>query len=200
MDKRTTHFPIGMPMERALQSFTGVIAEWLLSSLMHSSQSREFYCQAVTSIFSDGLNIYLKSNDKIQARVRETAETLHDPDASMQQRRNATTALVNMLFPQENHFVSLDEMRDRWRAESPGNGKMVEKRERQKETFAKRLREQIEQKGLTQAELAEKADMTQPGIAMLLSRRCQPQQRTVAKLAAALGVSPEDLWPDFRDV
>jgi transcriptional regulator with XRE-family HTH domain len=52
--------------------------------------------------------------------------------------------------------------------------------------------------GMTQAELAEKTDVNQPAIANMLSRECRPQRRTIAKLAAAFGVEPEELWP-FKD-
>jgi lambda repressor-like predicted transcriptional regulator len=32
---------------------------------------------------------------------------------------------------------------------------------------------------------------------MILSRRCRPHQRTVGRIAAALGVEVEELWPEI---
>lgn len=47
--------------------------------------------------------------------------------------------------------------------------------------------------GYTQAELAEKVGISQPAIQALESGRAQPKGTTVVNLAAALGVSAEEL-------
>jgi transcriptional regulator with XRE-family HTH domain len=52
---------------------------------------------------------------------------------------------------------------------------------------------------LTQTELAERVGVGQSAIAMLLRRRCRPQRKTLGKLASALGVELEELWPRFRE-
>ncbi|HEX8323484.1 MAG TPA: helix-turn-helix transcriptional regulator [Tepidisphaeraceae bacterium] len=70
--------------------------------------------------------------------------------------------------------------------------------EGQERTFASKLDQLMKKHGMTQAELAEKTDVNQPAIANMLSRECRPQRRTIAKLAAAFGVEPEELWP-FKD-
>jgi transcriptional regulator with XRE-family HTH domain len=48
---------------------------------------------------------------------------------------------------------------------------------------------------MTQAQLADKLGLGQPAISMMLQRNCRPQKRTVVRLADALGVAPEELWP-----
>ena len=37
----------------------------------------------------------------------------------------------------------------------------------------------------------------QPAISMVLTRNCRPQRRTVEKIAKALDVSAEEVWPGF---
>lgn len=48
---------------------------------------------------------------------------------------------------------------------------------------------------MTQDQLAEKIGVGQPAISMMLKRQCRPQKRTVQRLAEALGVAAEELWP-----
>lgn len=67
--------------------------------------------------------------------------------------------------------------------------------DREEVTFAERLRGVMEEKGVTQQTLADRVGVGQPAIAMMLARQCRPQQRTVVKLAQALGVDRSELWP-----
>jgi transcriptional regulator with XRE-family HTH domain len=53
----------------------------------------------------------------------------------------------------------------------------------------------MESNGLTQAELAAKVGVGQPAISMMLNRSCRPQKKTVRRIATALGVTVEELWP-----
>lgn len=59
-----------------------------------------------------------------------------------------------------------------------------------------RLRELRETQLMTQAELAERAGLTQATISFLETGKTRPQLRTVRKLAAALGVEPAALTDD----
>jgi transcriptional regulator with XRE-family HTH domain len=66
----------------------------------------------------------------------------------------------------------------------------------QEETqFAERLSRLLAERQLTQAELARRICVGQSAVSMLLSRKCRPQPRTLGKIAEALGVGVEDLWP-----
>jgi len=67
--------------------------------------------------------------------------------------------------------------------------------DREESLFADRLRALMAERGLTQAQLAEKIGVGQPAISMMLQRACRPQRRTVQRLAEALAVHPEELWP-----
>ena len=59
--------------------------------------------------------------------------------------------------------------------------------------FGARVRELREQLGLTQVELADKADMYQPDLCDLEKGRHSPTLETVGRIASALGVEPSDL-------
>ena len=48
---------------------------------------------------------------------------------------------------------------------------------------------------MTQKQLGQAANMTQPQISYLERGQHRPQEGTVTKLAEALGVSPEELLP-----
>jgi transcriptional regulator with XRE-family HTH domain len=67
----------------------------------------------------------------------------------------------------------------------------------QEETFARRLRELMDAKQISQRELADRVGCSQPAISQMLSRVCRPQKKTILKLAEALNVQPRDLWPDI---
>jgi transcriptional regulator with XRE-family HTH domain len=51
--------------------------------------------------------------------------------------------------------------------------------------------------GITQEELAKTVGIGQPAISNMLKRQCRPQKRTVERLAEALKLSPQDLWPNY---
>jgi DNA-binding XRE family transcriptional regulator len=64
--------------------------------------------------------------------------------------------------------------------------------------FSAALTRLMAERQLTQAELAERIGVGQSAIAMLLKRRCRPQRRTLGKLAEALSVPVDELWPGFN--
>lgn len=64
--------------------------------------------------------------------------------------------------------------------------------------FAERLREVMNARSMTQAELAARIGCTQPAISQMLKRQCRPQKNTILKLASALNVDPRELWRDLE--
>lgn len=58
-----------------------------------------------------------------------------------------------------------------------------------------RLGQVRREQGLTQRELAARAGITQVALSHLETRRAQPRLTTARALAAALGVSVDELWP-----
>jgi transcriptional regulator with XRE-family HTH domain len=73
----------------------------------------------------------------------------------------------------------------------------VQKMNTQEEAFAKRLRELMDAKQISQRELAERVGCSQPAISQMMNRMCRPQKKTILKLAEALNVQPRELWPDI---
>lgn len=70
--------------------------------------------------------------------------------------------------------------------------------DREEEEFATRLQKLMIEKGVTQQQLAEKLKVGQPAISNMLNRQCRPQRRTIYRIAGALGVNPEELWPNIE--
>jgi len=68
------------------------------------------------------------------------------------------------------------------------------KMDREERTFADRLQVAMTERGITQAELAEKIGVGQPTVSMMLNRTCRPQKKTVQKIATALGVTILTPW------
>ena len=54
----------------------------------------------------------------------------------------------------------------------------------------------MRERRLTQADLAQRAGLSQPAISMMLARKYRPQRRTVRLLAQVLGVAESELWPE----
>ena len=51
---------------------------------------------------------------------------------------------------------------------------------------------------VSEEKLAEMIGVTQPAISMMLQRECRPQRRTIVRIAEALELDPQDLWPGFQ--
>jgi transcriptional regulator with XRE-family HTH domain len=68
---------------------------------------------------------------------------------------------------------------------------------REESIFAQRVDSLMREKELTQELLAERIGVSQPAISNMLTRKCRPQRRTVARIATALNVRPEEIWPGY---
>jgi len=120
-----------------------------------------------------------------------------------EEQRQATTALIaEILFPNadDNGLAGLDlvEAENLAPKSNPEAKDVLNEMDRQEDIFAQRLRELMEEKGLTQAGLADAVGLGQPAISMMLNRSCRPQRKTVLRFAEALGVPPASLWPNFE--
>jgi lambda repressor-like predicted transcriptional regulator len=141
--------------------------------------------------------------EECEDELREEAVTLFQQLASGEltpdEEFSTVTLLAEILFPNEDGEDSLG--LDLESAEKtakqllPQADSILDKMDRQEEPFANLLRALMEEKGMTQAELAEKLGIGQPAISMMLQRQCRPQKRTVIRIAEALGVEPSVLWP-----
>jgi lambda repressor-like predicted transcriptional regulator len=148
-------------------------------------------------IFAKCFRAYLECNEQVQGVIREMAEIVNSPEADEQEREMALGTLAEALFPEYDggHLgIDLEEANKACVENSPDGKEAQQELDRQEQAFADRLKTAMQQKGMTQAQLAGRAGVQQPAISMMLNRNCRPQQRTVRKLAEALGVTPQELW------
>lgn len=142
--------------------------------------------------FASFLNAYVNCSPEIQAIVVEMSKIIVSEDADTDDKMHAIDAFIEALWPSlatdaiERH--QLMEQSDEFK----NAGALLDQEEA---TFSEKVRNLMEAKGLTQEYLAQATGVTQPAIANILNRSCRPQQRTVSRFAAALGVEPSVLWP-----
>jgi lambda repressor-like predicted transcriptional regulator len=115
---------------------------------------------------------------------------------------NATQALLaEILFPNadDNGFPGLDleEAEEIACREVPEAKEILDRMDQEESVFADRLRAAMSQKGITQEQLAEKLGVGQSAISMMLQRNCRPQKRTIVRMAEALELQPDELWPNL---
>ena len=95
--------------------------------------------------------------------------------------------------------MDLQESEDEAVQKSPELAVIVKQMDAEEATFAQRLQDTMDEQGMTQSELATAVGLGQSAIANLLARNCRPQRRTVVKLAKALNIAPDELWPRNQD-
>jgi lambda repressor-like predicted transcriptional regulator len=115
----------------------------------------------------------------------------------------ATAALLaEILFPNADHKglpgLDLVEAEGIARQISEEATAVLDEMDKEEWVFAERLRSIMAAKGFTQSQLAEKIGVGQPAISNMLQRECRPQKRTIVKIAEALDVPAEELWPNIR--
>lgn len=149
-------------------------------------------------LFADVFQAYLECSNEIQAAIREMVDIVHSDDATEDEREAAVITIAESLFPSKcNGTLGMD------LEECPKNASVEAKEilkhlNRERATFSERLATLLDAKGMTQEELATAIGVRQPAISMMLARNCRPQRRTVEKIAKALKVSAEDVWPGFK--
>jgi lambda repressor-like predicted transcriptional regulator len=147
------------------------------------------------------LRAYLECSDEIQAGIREMLEILNDPNTDDDDRDSTLITLADALFfnPNDGKLgIDLEELEKREAEHSDEARNVVETMDWEEAAFATRLREAMQKEGVNQEELAAKIGIGQPAVSNMLNRQCRPQRRTVLRLANALHVAPDALWPDFK--
>jgi lambda repressor-like predicted transcriptional regulator len=141
-------------------------------------------------------------DDELRAEVIELFKQLNGGALDAEERRATTVLLAEILFPYADHkglpgldFVEAEEIAP---SITPEAKNLLARMDEEEAVFARQVQRLMEEKGMTQAELADKVGLGQPAISMMLNRTCRPQQKTVARFAQALEVPPEELWPRFQ--
>lgn len=157
------------------------------------------------------LQAYIECSDELQAHAKVMIRALSDPELDEDERHLAATTLYEILLPftddadklygmdleqaeqtVKNHPLSKDSRDGKLCNDAAA---VLDRMDAEETTFADRLADLMKSVGISQTELASRAGVGQPAIAMMLKRECRPQKRTVRRLAEALGVPPDQLWP-----
>jgi predicted XRE-type DNA-binding protein len=147
------------------------------------------------------LRAYIECSDEIQAGIREMLEILSDPNTDEDDRDMTLRTLADALFPNPHEGKLGMDLEESERLGAEYSAEMrtaLDEMNREEETFAARLRSVMESQEISQEQLAEKLKIGQPAISNMLNRQCRPQRRTVLRLAEALGVTAEELWPGIK--
>lgn len=148
-----------------------------------------------TQMFAQVFRAYKECSDEIQAAIRDMVDILDDEDATNDEKEAALSTIQEALFP-KTHDGNLGIDLEVHEGVVTGETKEVlERMKVQEDTFARALERLLDEKGMTQQDLADAIGVGQPAISMMLNRRCRPQRRTVEKIAGALKVPTSDLWP-----
>jgi transcriptional regulator with XRE-family HTH domain len=141
-------------------------------------------------------------SDEIQEVVFRMFSVVENPQSTPFERERALMTIADALFlnPDNEGEYGMDLVASESFAaeENPRLAAEGERMDAQETAFAARLRELMTLKGVTQQELADRVGCSQPAISQLLNRKCRPQKRTLLKLAEALGIRPQELWPDLE--
>jgi lambda repressor-like predicted transcriptional regulator len=140
-------------------------------------------------------------DDELRTEAIELFKQLASGELSEEEVYATTALLAEILFPNADHKglpgLDLVEAEAIARNISEEAKDVLDEMDKEESIFAENLRAAMAKQGLTQAQLAERIGVGQPAISNMLQRECRPQQRTVMKLAQALGVPPEELWPNL---
>jgi lambda repressor-like predicted transcriptional regulator len=149
-----------------------------------------------SSMFAEVLPAYLNCPNEVQALIQQMAKVVNDPAATEEARRGARAAIAAALFGGGRNEAFGVDLEDYAASRVSARVKAIDTQLNEEEAvFAERLAALLEKKSMSQAELAKAVGVGQSAISMMLARRCRPQRRTVEKIARALNVAAEELWP-----
>jgi len=156
--------------------------------------------QTLTKIFADVFQSYMECSDDVQAAVREMVKVVKSVDATEEERDSAIETIAEALFPSKHEGeIGIDFDGDFAKVAPIEIKRTLQEMEKEGAGFGERVIAILEAKGMTQSDLAAEIGIGQPAVSMIVSRNCRPQKRTIEKIAKALKVSPEQLWPGFKD-
>jgi predicted XRE-type DNA-binding protein len=142
---------------------------------------------------------FAECDEELREEARELFKALASGQLDEEQRIATTALLAEILFPNADQdglpgldLVEAEQIAPRANPEAKD---VLGQMDAEEAEFAKRLRQLMEAKNMTQAELASVVGVGQPAISMMLNRSCRPQKKTVLRFAQALGVAPQELWP-----
>ncbi len=152
---------------------------------------------------------YMECSDEIQSVVRSMFAVLEHEHTTEGDRKRALSTIADALFLNPAHGHGGYGMDLTKIERDSAKGHPVESRrpvitnrldqlDTQEAMFADRLRHFLNEKNITQEELADRIGCTQSAISKMLTRQARPQRKTILKMAEALKVEPTDLWPQLE--
>lgn len=155
--------------------------------------------EALAPLAAQWIHAFLECSDEVQGVIRKMASIITSPDTDDDDKDLAIATLLEALFPVTHNGelgADLLDLEDDLREDAEG-AKLLSEMDEEEATFAARVKEQLEKQNLTQEQLASRVGIGQPAVSMMLNRESRPQKRTVVRIAEALGVSPQELWPSI---
>jgi transcriptional regulator with XRE-family HTH domain len=164
---------------------------------------------SLNDVQRDFIRRYMECSDEVQSVVRSMFAVIEHEHTTDDDRHRALATIADALHlnPEEGHgSYGLDFPRSHQEiatkhpdlSRRPIVAKRLVQMESQEAAFADRVKTILEQKNITQEQLAERMDCTQSAVSKMLSRKARPQRKTIFKMATALDVAPTDLWPDLE--
>jgi len=145
--------------------------------------------------FVNFFRAYMEASDEAQEVIRDMFCVINDKTTDDDECEAAYATLAEALFPISHNGdlgICIDDLCNE---ESEDFQEEAAIAAREEASFSERLQSLLDKKGLTQSQLAEKLGLSQPAISMMIARKCRPQRRTVERIAQALNVEVELLWP-----
>lgn len=140
-------------------------------------------------------------SDQLRADAEKLMAIVDAPDSQPGERGRAWNTLLDQfhLLPDDEGRYGMDLAKSEAAAAErfPVLAKEVAVMDSQEAQFAERLRQLLKDRCVTQKDLAERIGCSQPAISQMLNRKCRPQRKTLEKMATALNVDANDLWPDL---
>lgn len=156
-------------------------------SIQDRNELREQYT-LLAPVVSQWLQAFVECSDVVQGVIREMLAIIDDPSVDEEDKKMAIRTLVEALFPKHFNGNLGAELLEPEEA-------VISLMDAEEQTFAERVLALMDQKGVTQTQLGNLVGVGQSAISMMLNRQARPQQRTVQKIAVALGVGADELWP-----
>lgn len=154
--------------------------------------------RVASKMFADVFQSYLECSDEVQAAIRSMVQVINSEDATDDERDAALSTISAALFPSMcNGDLGID-LDDVERMAVGEVRAAVDQLNAEEATFSERLGRLMEVREMTQTDVAQAIDVGQSAVSMMLARQCRPQRRTVEKIARALKISVEDLWPGLK--
>lgn len=145
---------------------------------------------------------FMECSAELQQHAKEMLKVYLDPDVSAEDRFLAASTLADILFPNTHEgdmMLGMDlQEAEKIAHQTPEASAVLRAMDQEEGTFATRLEAAMRNRGISQTELAGRIGIGQSAISMMLKRECRPQKRTVSRIAEALDVKPEELWPGFK--